>query len=238
MALSIRLAGAAGMFVSQIVLARTLGVAGFGEYALAITWLQVLTVLAKLGLDNTSLRYVAEYVTKHETEKLSGFARDSSRSAMHASAIVMVVFLVAILILWNSIGDVLASGLMMAALMIPLVAIRQVQEASLRGIGKLFESQIGTVIWPWTLCVLAGGLWCFSSADLSSRSATMLHLISVGVVSVLVYRFYRLSKIDQSPLEFEEIKARQWRSQRRQRRALHVQRAAHDLCRQHGNRLP
>ena len=70
LALGIRIAGAGGMFLSQIVLARSLGVTAFGEYSLVIAWLQVLTVVAKLGLDNSSLRYVSEYVTKNDLGRL------------------------------------------------------------------------------------------------------------------------------------------------------------------------
>ena len=232
MALSIRVAGAGGMFVGQVLLARSLGAAGFGEYALAITWLQVLTVLAKLGLDNTSLRYVSEYVTKQDTERLSGFAQDSIRAAAFASAIIMSLLLVTVLVLWNRIGVTLAVGLIMAALMIPLVAIRQVQEASLRGIGKLFESQLGAVVWPWTMCLLAGGALFISPTGMSSRWATLLHLISVGVVAVLVHQFYRKSRISESLVSVGEVTHRPWRSQRRQRRALQVQQAARDLDRQ------
>ena len=191
LALAIRIAGAAGLFLSQIVLIRGLGVTGFGEYALAITWLQVLTVLGKLGLDNTSLRYVSEYTTKGETGKLHGFIRDSTRASLLASMSVMVGVMATVAIFRESIGNGLANCLHFSAVMIPLISLRQIQEACLRGVGRLFESQICTAIWPLTLCILAGIAWQTSSSLLSSPMAVLLHLVSVGVVSVLVYRFHR-----------------------------------------------
>ena len=231
MALSIRIAGAGGMFLSQIILARSLGVTGFGEYALAITWLQVWTVLAKLGLDNTSLRYVSEYVTKHDVEKLSSFTWDSMRASLLASLTMMIVVISTVLIFWHSIGDGLATGLIIASLMIPLVSLRQIQEARLRGIGRLFESQIGTAIWPWVLCLLAGLAWVVLSAGIPSWFAAALHLISITIVSLLVFLFCRQSPLDSDPLSADGTAPRQWRSQRRQRRAIEVQQAARELCR-------
>src|SRR5437764_8642629 len=53
-ALSIRIVGAAGMLLCHVILARSLGVTGFGEYAQAIAWMQVLCVFGKAGLDNAS----------------------------------------------------------------------------------------------------------------------------------------------------------------------------------------
>ncbi len=191
MALAIRIAGAGGMFLSHIVLARSLGVVGFGEYSLAITWLQVLTVAGKLGLDNTSLRYVAEYVTKNENGKLRGFIKASTRASLLASTTVAAFVIATVFVLRNSIGEGLANCLIVAALMVPLISLRQIQEASLRGVGRLFESQISTVVWPVLLSLLAAFAWQTSSWGISSLTAMILHLIAILTVSMMVYRFQR-----------------------------------------------
>ena len=85
------------MFLSHIVLARSLGVEAFGEYSLAVAWLQVLTVAGKLGLDNTSLRYVSEYVTRGELGKLRGFLYASVRASLLASLTVTVLVVITVL---------------------------------------------------------------------------------------------------------------------------------------------
>ena len=136
------------MFLSHIVLARSLGVVGFGEYSLAIAWLQVLTVAGKLGLDNTSLRYVAEYVTKNENARLRGFIKASTRATLLASASVAAIVIATVFVLRDSIGEGLSNCLFVAAIMIPLISLRQIQEASLRGVGRLFESQFSCLSWP------------------------------------------------------------------------------------------
>lgn len=232
LALSIRVMGAAGMFCSQILLARSLGVAGFGEYALAITWLQVLAVLTKLGLDNASLRYVAEFTTRHEAEKLHCFSRDSTRASLVISVLMMGLVACVAMIFRSSLGNGIAGGLLIAALMIPLVSLRQIQEASLRGIGLLFESQIATALWPWILCFLSLIAWSLSRSGISSQLAVGLHFVAIGTVSVIVYYYYRQSPLGSKSDPERDQTARQWRSQRRHRRAIENQQAARAVWRQ------
>ncbi len=195
LALSIRVLGAGGMLLCYIVLARALRPAGFSEYAQAVVWLQILCVCGKFGLDNASLRYVSEYIAKGHGGKLRGFVRDSIRISLLISVLVMLGVIATVLFLWDTIGDSRARCLIIASVMIPLTSLRQIQEAGLRGVGQMFESQIGTAIWPLTLFLLAGIVWLGSSTDMSSPQATLLHLVSVGVVSVIVLRYFRRSPL-------------------------------------------
>ena len=210
MALSIRILGAASMLLSHVVLARSLGVSGFGEYAQSIAWLQILCVLGKLGLDNTSLRYVSEYVTKGENGKLHGFFRNSMWASYHASTLVASTAIAVISIHWNAIGSSLATCLILASMMIPLLAMRQVQEASLRGLGYLFESQISTAIWPLILFALAGIVWSTTDTGMSSPVAMLLHFVSLALVSGLVYYFISRSQLRDEPQTARVTCRRQW----------------------------
>ena len=212
MALTIRIAGAGGMFLSHIVLARSLGVVGFGEYSLAIAWLQVLTVAGKLGLDNTSLRYVAEYVTRNETGKLRGFLHASTRASLLASTTVASLVIALVFLFRTAIGESLSGCLIVAALMIPLVSLRQIQEASLRGVGRLFESQISTVVWPVLLSLLATVAWQTSSSGISSLTAAILHLIAVVTVSIMVYQFQRQHAASGDPVSVSDSCRQQWKN--------------------------
>ena len=212
MALAIRIAGAGGMFLSHIVLARSLGVVGFGEYSLAIAWLQVLTVAGKLGLDNTSLRYVAEYVTRNETGKLRGFLHASTRASLLASTTVASLVIALVFLFRTAIGESLSGCLIVAALMIPLVSLRQIQEASLRGVGRLFESQISTVVWPVLLSLLATVAWQTSSSGISSLTAAILHLIAVVTVSIMVYQFQRQHAASGDPVSVSDSCRQQWKN--------------------------
>ena len=195
MALAIRVMGAGGLLLSHIVLARTLGPAGFAEYSLAFAWAQILCVFAKLGLDSTALRYVAEYTARNELNNRAALIRDSLLMSAIASGLVSIGFGTVVVTYWNEIGEKLAGCMLLGTLMIPLLSIRQIQEACLRSAGKLFESQICTALWPIILFVLASATWFMSTSPLSSSTAMTLHLCSILSMSMLVLYF-----VSQSPL--------------------------------------
>jgi O-antigen/teichoic acid export membrane protein len=194
-ALSIRIIGAAGMLVCHVVLARSLGVSGFGEYAQAIAWMQVLCVFGKAGLDNASLRYVSEYMTKRDGGKLKAFVRHSTRVSLLTSFGLMAAAVGIVGMNWNAIGGSQATCFLIASAMIPLICLRQIQEASLRAVGRFVDSQISTAVWPLILFVLAAAAWQISSSTVPSPIAMCLHLVSVGVVSGLVYDYFRHSPL-------------------------------------------
>jgi O-antigen/teichoic acid export membrane protein len=69
----IRVAGAAIVFVSQIILARWMGSSEFGSYVYAGTWLMLVGDLIHLGLPLTAQRYIPEYTARGEFDRLRGF---------------------------------------------------------------------------------------------------------------------------------------------------------------------
>lgn len=211
-ALSIRVLGAGGLLLSHIVLARSLGPAGFAEYSLAFAWAQILCVFAKLGIDNTVLRYIAEYTAKNELAKRAAITRDSTFVSMAASGLVSLGFSAVVLLSWNAIGDRLASCMLLAAAMIPLLSSRQIQEAGLRSAGKLFESQISTALWPVILFVLAGTAWLLASPTnpVSSSTAMILHLTSILSMSGLVLYFIQRSPLRLSSQEIDGSDRSAW----------------------------
>ena len=189
MTLAIRYAGSGGLFLCQILLMRCLGVSGFGEYALAIAWLHILTSFAKLGLENTSLRYASEYVTHGRIDLLRSFNRDSTRAVAISSLLLMAGVLFTVVLYRSEIGESLSYCMMASALMIPLISIRHIQETRLRAVGRLFESQIATAIWPFMLLAFVGIAWPLSSFEVSSSTATTIHLIATAGVALLVYSY-------------------------------------------------
>lgn len=69
----IRIAGAAVAFLSQIVLARWMGRHEFGIYVYVWTWLLLLGSLVPLGLCTAAQRFIPEYQTQGDSERLRGY---------------------------------------------------------------------------------------------------------------------------------------------------------------------
>ena len=58
-----------GLFIGYLLtllIANLFGAKGLGEYILAITVLELFTLVAKLGFDTTSIRFIAAYAIKNK----------------------------------------------------------------------------------------------------------------------------------------------------------------------------
>ena len=80
----IRVAGAAVIFASQILLARWMGGVEFGIYVYAWTWLQMIGDIIHLGLPLTAQRTIPEYTQRGELDRLRGFLIGSRWIGMSA----------------------------------------------------------------------------------------------------------------------------------------------------------
>ncbi len=73
-----RIAGGFLLYLTQIVLARWMGVEAFGVYSFSIVWCWTLSVFAALGWQSSSVRFISQYLTTGENSRLVGFLRFAS----------------------------------------------------------------------------------------------------------------------------------------------------------------
>ena len=71
----IRVGGQIMGFLMSFVIAYYYGAQGLGNYVLAITVLRIFTLIAKLGLDTTSVRFIASFVKKGKWESIRLFRK-------------------------------------------------------------------------------------------------------------------------------------------------------------------
>ena len=91
-------AGMALLFAVQVVLARLLGAGEYGVYTYVLSYLGVLTLLGKFGLDSTLQRFVPDYVEKQEWGRCRGVLLRSFQLAA-VIALVLSLGLVVVLVL-------------------------------------------------------------------------------------------------------------------------------------------
>ncbi len=69
----IRVASAAVIYLSQVVLARWMGRFEFGVYVYVWTWVLLLGALVSLGLPSAAQRFIPEYIGRGDLDRLRGF---------------------------------------------------------------------------------------------------------------------------------------------------------------------
>jgi O-antigen/teichoic acid export membrane protein len=168
------LAGIAG-----IVIARTLGAAGYGTYSWAFAWASGLAVPAALGADQLLVRESGVALERGGWDGLRGLVRSTlGRVALVSVALTVV----------GEVGLALAGGdmgarrvaLMVALPILPLAAAASLAQGALLGLGRTVAAVApGMLGRQGVFLVLA--LVAVLLGDLSSAGAVALQLIATGL---------------------------------------------------------
>ena len=91
----LRFGGLAVGYLLTLVIANLFGAKGLGDYVLAITVLRLFTLLAKLGLDTTSIRFIASFASQDKWTSIFKFRKQvvSILSISSVAASLLMYFL-------------------------------------------------------------------------------------------------------------------------------------------------
>lgn len=90
-AFALRIMGAGFGFGFNLLLARILGAGGVGIYYLSLTVTTIATVIGRLGLDNSLLRYASVGAANHNWDQVAGIYRQALYLALAASGFTSVL---------------------------------------------------------------------------------------------------------------------------------------------------
>lgn len=184
--LALRVVSVVLMLVVQVVLARLMGVESYGVYFYAISWMNLLVLVAKTGWDNTLLRFVADYRSGGRWSLVRGLLVTSHRITLLASAGLMAGLVAWIAWRGDSLGPELAWSLALCGVAIPFLALSGLRRATLRSLRYIVLSQVPeSVIRPVTLLALLLACWLAWSGDLSAPVAAGFTLVA-AIVSFAV----------------------------------------------------
>jgi O-antigen/teichoic acid export membrane protein len=139
-------AGNAGLalasLLTQVVLARALGIDEFGRYTYAFTWVVVLALPTKLGFDTASIRFVSRYLATGDWARLKGYLR---QSGIYVGLSGLVVATVCWLGADRMESLLLRHGarpaVMLAILVVPLYALQLTRSGAAQGLRRIWLGQ-------------------------------------------------------------------------------------------------
>jgi O-antigen/teichoic acid export membrane protein len=189
-AFGLNAAGLALGFVSQAILARTLGSKGFGLYLYVLGWSNLAGLLCALEFSHAAVRYVSSYAGTHDWSSLRGFLR---RSHQIVGATTGSVSLIAAIVLISTKLDRETQFCFLAACgLFPLTSLIQLQGGCLLGLKRIRQSQAPfQVVRP---ALFAIGL--LSAAKLLGRSfdaadAVVIQVFATGIALSVTAWFLR-----------------------------------------------
>jgi O-antigen/teichoic acid export membrane protein len=138
-----------GMVLSygvQVLLARTLGVAGYGIYVTVLGWLNVVQLFAALDLGAASLRYVAVYRRESRWGLLRGFVFRSRSLVIGASAVLAIAVIAVLEVSRVEMAPATRVAALWACGLLPLAALLQLELNILQGFKRVLAARIPNLI--------------------------------------------------------------------------------------------
>jgi O-antigen/teichoic acid export membrane protein len=155
LAFVIQVAGAGLTYLSQVAFARWMGISQFGVYAYVTAWATILALLAGLGFPMSVLRFIPEYRTAGDYERVRGLIRMSRLATIAAG--------VAFALLGTAVALALGGKLAIAGVafwLVPAGALITLDTSILRAGGRVVGAYAPALVARPLIIVLAtGGVW-------------------------------------------------------------------------------
>jgi O-antigen/teichoic acid export membrane protein len=129
-------AGLGISYLLQLLLARTLGSSGYGEYSYVLGWVNVAQVFVSGELGTVALRFAGAYVRGSQHARLRGFLGHSVMQVLLLSLLTAGVTLLAVLLLRQAVPPSSLRFLWLGLLVLPLVGLNQLGQGLLIATGR------------------------------------------------------------------------------------------------------
>ena len=186
----LRFGGLAVGYLLTLLIANLFGANGLGDYVLAITILRLFTLLAKLGLDTTSIRFIAAFASQDKWTSIFRF-RKQVISILSISSIVASLLMY---FLSEPIADLINANykyIQLNAFFVLPMAFFMLHYESLRGLKRIAAFSF--------FYMMAQGLFTIVSVLIIHQFTTSLnvpiyaYLVSVFIVSILSFLSFKYS---------------------------------------------
>lgn len=178
----------------QVVLARLLGVEGYGVYIYVLTIVTMLSIFSTMGFDSVLLKYLSMYRSRKEWALFNGMLRRSFQIPLGLSFLIaLVVFVVA-----NSVDQVaenhaLYSTLLVGAFSLPLFTFLKILQSVFRSQKQITLSLLpNELLLPFFIVTGVAAYSMFLGLQLNSTGVLAYHAVVVASIfmffSIVCYR--------------------------------------------------
>lgn len=173
-------------FVSSMLLARLLGVIGYGAYSYAMAWVSLLGVLATFGLDQLLIRNMAAYQALSSWSGMSGLLRWADRTVLIVSSGLALLIFGVTWLLATHLDLQMLSALWVALFILPLITLVSLRRAAMYGLNHVIAGGLlEMLIRPSFFILLVGCAYLFVRERLSAPWAVGLHVIAMAVAFLI-----------------------------------------------------
>jgi len=174
------------VFFSNILIARIIGASQYGIYIYALTWVNLLALLCQLGMRTSLLRFVSVYKVNGQWGLLRGVLGSSVKYSLIASMIIGTTACVFIWLLKDSISEDLFTTFLVALIILPLISVAALRQASLRALKRVVRAEIpDSLVRPILIMAITASMFVYLSGDLNAVDIMQYNLVSAVVAFLL-----------------------------------------------------
>ncbi|REJ83275.1 MAG: hypothetical protein DWQ44_10510 [Bacteroidetes bacterium] len=186
--LAFRITGLALIYLSQVLLARLMGVKGYGEYTVIITAINFLLVFSLFGLDTASLRFIPSAMQKKEFGKVQGFVKFSVRMITFLALVASAGIFTFLIFKSRKFSINFSEALFWSVLLLPFLALVYQSSSILRAFHKV-KASMSPIYFYLPVFTAIGWLYYYNNHNkLGVDAVMMINLICTILVCIIVYR--------------------------------------------------
>lgn len=210
--MSVRVCGLGLAFLSQILLSRMLGASQYGSYVIALGWAMVLAILARLGLDNSALRFATIYREEGRAADFRGLVAFSLTAISGLSFLIAAVLLTAKHIGLVPLQPIDWPLIMGVASLVLGSALLGWLSILIRTANRIFASQFYEQVLRPTLLIFAVAATVLAGRALDASRAMILTSATVAIATVGIAFHVRTAFSSVAPARPSFEHRREWLS--------------------------
>jgi O-antigen/teichoic acid export membrane protein len=206
----INASGALLAFVLQAFLTGVMNTEQYGIYVYVFTWISVLSMLPRMGLDTCLLRYMTEYRAKGEWHLFFGVLKRTIEIVKILSVSISIIFFIFIMILVKKFQFDLFSTFIIGTISIPFMSLSRIYQSAIQSTSREVFSLVPNILiiplstYIMILIIKSLGIEIYS---ITAIIAYVISLIVSCIVMVVVLR-HTLERIYTN--QREAYKTQEW----------------------------
>ncbi|HUG63553.1 MAG TPA: lipopolysaccharide biosynthesis protein [Methylomirabilota bacterium] len=209
-AFSLRVLGAAIAYLSQILLARWMGVFEYGVFVVVYVWITILSQIGNLGFSSSVIRFIPEYQARGEIARLRGILAASRLLALGFATLLAAIGAGGVLLFPGVVENHYVIPIVLGAVCLPMFCLTEVQD----GIARSFQwSDLAfgpTYIWR-PLAILAGMVIAHAAdAPMTAATACIAAIAGTWLTAVAQMLLIRRRTIAAVPRDAPHYDLKTW----------------------------
>lgn len=180
-------------FAVHAFMARLVGAEVYGDYFFALTAVNIMALVGKLGLDTATLRYVPAFTAHEQWGLARGFLRRVSQLAWSASIILALAVAGGVYLFRDRMNTQLEHTFYVACLVLPVTVVIQLHAAGIRALKRVVLAQLPPeVVRPAVMFML---VVVFLAPGIGRGAPRIMAVEFLSIVLALLVAAYALRQV-------------------------------------------